>query len=193
MLVKSSFLFSVTAVALADPLPQSGAVTSGYGDLTSGLSSYPTSYNPSTAISELASLSSLDSLLDSMPTLPWDIESVLATAIIPASATTQSDFGCEVLTATPAWFKSLPASAQTGLISYESAAASWYSANSAALATFSSNISVVGCTNAVVQTASSSQTSSGSAAASAKSTGAAPRPTLSFAGTIGALGLMVAL
>jgi hypothetical protein len=197
MLVKSSFLFCVAAVALADPLPQLGTVTSGYGDLTSDLGSFPTSYNPSAASSDLASLSSLESLIAGMPTLPADLESILATAIIPTSAATQSDFGCEILTATPAWFKSLPASAQTELISYESAAASWYSANSAALGTLTTGLPAGGCTNAVVQTTSNSQTSSGSAAASAKSTGAAPHPTgavtLSFAGIIGALGLMAAL
>lgn len=196
MLVKSSFLFSVAAIALADPLPQSGAATSGSGDLTSGLSSNPTSYNPSAASSEYASYSVLESLIDSMPTLPSDLESVLATATIPISVATQSGFGCEILTATPDWFKSLPASAQTEFVSYESAAASWYSANSAALATFTANISLEAgfCTNAAaVQTS----TSSGTAAASAKSTGAAPHPTgavaLGFAGIIGALGLMVAL
>ncbi|KAH8679638.1 hypothetical protein BGZ60DRAFT_400359 [Tricladium varicosporioides] len=146
----------------------------------------------------LASASSLMAIMSDIPTLPASVQSVLLTAVPTTISATA--VGCEIATATPAWYKSLPADVKSALTSYESAASSWYSKHSTDLAGVTSGVpAVVGCsgvTGTKGNAASATGTASG-AAASNTSKGAAAAPTgavvASLAGVLGVFGVMVAL
>jgi hypothetical protein len=125
------------ALALSEPIPQAAATTS-FGD-----SAIPTtSFDDSALSSELASLSSAEAfttIFSDMPTLPASVESVLATAIPTTYAT--ADLGCDIVTATPDWYKNLPAGVKSALSSYDNAWISWSKEHSAALASLTSGYS----------------------------------------------------
>jgi hypothetical protein len=71
-------------------------------------------------------------ILSDLPTFPSSIASVLITAI-PSSVLAKSDYACELATATPSWFTTLPGDVQSALSSYEFALQSWYEVHSSEL------------------------------------------------------------
>jgi hypothetical protein len=127
MFTKSLLLgVGLAALALGEPIPQAAQTT----------------FNSAALSLELASISSLEqitSIYSDLPTLPSSIESVLATAI-PISLATDSDFACQLVTAAPAWYNSLPPDVKSALTSYESALVSWSKEHSAALASLTSGL-----------------------------------------------------
>jgi hypothetical protein len=212
MFSKTAILLSLAAATFAEPIPQAAATTSSLdlASLTSQFaSSYPTSIDTAGLSSGLDSETSLLGLLSGLPTLPASVASVLATAV-PTSEVTRSDYACELVTATPAWYSSLPADVKSALKSYQTEVESWYSEHSSAFAAASITAPAAVCTGAGAGTGaqatggsgSGSGSTGGSSAASgtAKATGsqgAAPRATGaivgSVAGVMGVLGLMAAL
>ncbi|KAF2403809.1 hypothetical protein EJ06DRAFT_554043 [Trichodelitschia bisporula] len=163
----------------------------------------------------LSAASALQAITSDMPTLPSSALSVLATAI-PQSVLTNADYGCELLTSTPGWFKSLPADVKSALTSYELAAVSWADKHSSELNQFTSGLSLPSvCTAATngakTGKASAAQTGTGAGtgtqsgakatgtvgAAQQSGNGAAARPTgliaAGMAGAAGVLGLAVML
>jgi hypothetical protein len=210
MFSKTAILLSLAAATFAEPIPQAATATSfDLASLTSGLgSSYPTSIDTAGLNSGLDSATSLLGLLSGLPTLPASVASVLATAV-PTSEVTKSDYACELATATPAWYSSLPADVKSALKSYQTEVESWYSEHSSAFAAASITAPAAVCTGAGAGTGtkatgsgsgSTGGSSTGTASGTAKATGsqgAAPRATGaivgSVAGVMGVLGLMAAL
>jgi len=222
MIAQSLLLLGVLAsAAFGEPIPQGAAATTSFDASSPSFAAFP-SYNSASEAALLSQASVLESIVSDIPTLPASIESVLATAV-PISELTATDFACEAVTATPDWYKSLPADVKTALSSYEKEIQSWYSEHSAQLGSFTASITAPVCTggsgggvaattastkggatatgasatgSAATGTGSGSATAAGTAASS-KSTGAAARPTgavaAGAAGLVGMLGLIVAL
>ncbi|KAG9238258.1 hypothetical protein BJ875DRAFT_480502 [Amylocarpus encephaloides] len=193
MFTKSLLIALLAAHSLADPVP---APAPQAGDAQSSLDA------------AVASATSLLNILSDIPTLPLSVASVLATAV--PTGVQVSAVGCEIATATPGWYQSLPADVRSAFSSYQSAAQSWYSAHSSDLGVVSTGVALpvapcmatgtgsaaAGAGAGAGAGAATSAAGSGGAA-SDTSKGAAPRPTgavvASLAGAVGVLGLMVAL
>jgi hypothetical protein len=220
MVAKTALFLGLVAAAVAEPIPQAAQTTS-FAAAATSFDSFPTAINTAAESSLLSDLAILESILSEAPTLPVSVESVLATAI-PTSILTESDFACQLVTATPDWYNDLPAGVKSALTSYASAAESWYSVHSAQFASLEAGLTQSGavtyqtpiaCTGAAAGGAtapvstptatgagsgsgSGSSSGSGTAASSSKSSaGAAPTGavTLGAAGVVGMLGLLAVL
>jgi len=205
MFSKTFLLLNLCALALAEPIPQAAATTS----LDFSSYSFPTA----SLESQLSQVSALESIFSGAPTLPASIESEYLAAI-PTTVTyaTNQQVNCDLVTATPEWFQTLPGSLKSAITSYDQAFLSWYVAHSAAIESAEGTFTAPSCGATVATTAATtgkgatttsagatgtgSSTANGSAS-SGTSKAAAPRATgavaLSAAGLAGVLGLMAAL
>jgi len=148
----------LAALAFSEPIPQAAPTTT---------------FDDSALSSELASLSSAEAfttIFSDMPSLPLSVESVLETAIPTTYAT--ADLGCDLVTAMPDWYKSLPADVKSALTSYESAWISWSKEHSAALASLTSGYSFT-VPPAVCTTGAAVVGTTATAGSTAKNTGTA--------------------
>lgn len=153
-----------------------GLTTTGFGSFPP--SSAVTTPTPTATSGLTGGITSLPSYLSCMPTLPLSIENI----ILSAAPSNFAQNPCST-----DWAKTLPASVQSVLSSFDAAAQSCYSANSADFPTTNVAICTNGANVAAKNTATGGSTSKG----------AAPRPTgalgASLAGAVGVLGVMVAL
>ncbi|KAE8454303.1 hypothetical protein EG329_005228 [Mollisiaceae sp. DMI_Dod_QoI] len=170
MFTKNIIILSLTAFAIADPVPRPAPQAT-----TDSLSaSFPTS--DLALSSELASLSSLEAVYSGMPSLPASVQSYLLTAV-PTSEASLTD-GCDYAATTPGWLATAPAYVKSALTSYDSAIVSWYSAHSTAFAGDTSSYTATYSTYLPTGTCGGGVASTGSAKtsgkASTKTTGTAP-------------------
>ena len=120
----------------------------------------------------------MPSYLSDLPSIPISVALQLATAV-PTSVITNPDAICSAYNGQkPAWFTSLPSSAQSVLTSYGSAIQSWASKHSAELASVTATAQITGLC------AKPGSKASGNAAA-ARPTGVMAAGMLGAAGAIG--------
>lgn len=176
MVAPSILFLGLIAAVVAEPIPQGSAAPSAAP--TAAPSAFPTSYDTAGLASSESALiaqeSAFASIFSGVPTLPASVASVLETAV-PESVLTASDYACQLRTATPDWYKDLPADVKSALSSYETAAASWLSAHSAQLASLESSITAgqsmpayqtpVACTGGAVGGSTATATGGGQASA----------------------------
>ncbi|KAF4630706.1 hypothetical protein G7Y89_g7431 [Cudoniella acicularis] len=191
MFTKTFLISAFAALSLADPVPAPQAIPTDLNGLTSLL---PT--DTAVLASLEAEATSVLAIFSDFPTLASSVESVLETAI-PTNLQI-SDIGCQLLTATPAWYTSLPAGVQSALTSYELAAESWYSAHSSQinaltselgteLASYTSGVSLpVAATGCVASVLSS--ITSGPTAGSGSKNGTVTTGSVGATGTAGSAG-----